>query len=113
MLREILFSTKAFPLMFTLPDAIVHAGDPLDVPQVVTEEQMDYEPPYGGQLVGYLTATVIDGIVIAATGQSGAEWVAASIKAVLNKPYSSTVTIPKETVCMGYPMYGWKPEYCR
>ncbi len=21
------------------------------------------------------------------------------------------VTIPKETVYMGYPVYGWKPEY--
>lgn len=153
MLRKILSSIMAFSLMLTLPNAIVHAEDPLDVPQVVTEEQMDYElgpeSPYAGQyitygidengnyvrlsvtliesrsvtatiaifiagqLVGYLTATVIDGIVIAATGQSGAEWVAASIKAVLNKPYSSTVTIPKETVCMGYPMYGWKPDYCR
>ena len=153
MLRKILSSVMAFSLMLTLPYGIVHAEDTLDVPQVVTEEQMNYElgpeSPYAGQyitygidengnyvrlsvtsiearsatatiaiyigkiLVGYITSTVVDGIVIAATGQSGAEWAAAAIQSVLNKPYSSIVTIPKETVCMGYPMYGWKPEYCR
>ena len=47
----------AFSLMLTLPNGIVHAEDTLDVPQVVTEEQMNYElgpeSPYAGQYITY------------------------------------------------------------
>lgn len=47
----------AFSLMLTLPNGIVHAEDTLGVPQVVTEEQMNYElgpeSPYAGQYITY------------------------------------------------------------
>ena len=39
----------------------------------------------GKIVVGYIYATVIDGIVIAATGKSGAEWVSIAIKNVVGK----------------------------
>ena len=58
-------------------------------------------------------STVVDGIVVAVTGHSGGEWAATAIRQVLNKKYSSNVYIPTDLVCAGYPMYGWKPDYCR
>lgn len=48
----------------------------------------------GKVLVGYLSASVVDGIVIAATGKSGGEWVATAIKSVVGKPYKSSVYLP-------------------
>lgn len=47
-----------------------------------------------GVVVGYLVATVIDGIVIAATGKSGAEWVATAIKSVVGTRYTRNVYLP-------------------
>lgn len=68
----------------------------------------------GGILVGHLISTVIEGIVVAATGQSGSEWVAYAIKEVLNKPYNENLSIDKNAVCSAYPPYGSgsKPYYC-
>lgn len=48
----------------------------------------------GGTVVGYLSASVIDGIVIAATGKSGGEWVATAIKSVLGRRYTGSVYLP-------------------
>ena len=67
----------------------------------------------GQQIVGYLISSVVDGVVVSVTGHSGGEWAAIAIRQVLNKKYSSNVYIPTDTVCAGYPMYGWKPDYCR
>ncbi len=67
----------------------------------------------GGTLVGYLITSVVDGIVVAATGKSGADWVAYAIKQVVGKKSTSSITIDKTAVCIGYPPYGYKPDYCR
>lgn len=48
----------------------------------------------GGTIVAYLTASVIDGIVIAATGKSGGEWVATAIKYVIGQRYTGEVHLP-------------------
>ncbi|MBF0819784.1 hypothetical protein [Streptococcus acidominimus] len=48
----------------------------------------------GGTLIGYLSASVVDGIVIAATGKSGGEWVATAIRSVVGRKYTGSVTIP-------------------
>lgn len=47
-----------------------------------------------GIVIGYLSAVVIDGIVIAATGKSGGEWVAVAIRNVVGKRYTGSVSIP-------------------
>ncbi|WP_020225527.1 hypothetical protein [Holdemania massiliensis] len=62
----------------------------------------------GGAIVGYLTSTVIDGIVIAVTGESGAFWVAQAIENVLNKPYTGSTTI----TCDYYPPYSQEYYFC-
>ncbi len=46
-------------------------------------------------VVGYIYATVIDGIVIAATGKSGAEWVSIAIKNVVGRKYTGKVYLPE------------------
>lgn len=48
----------------------------------------------GKSLAGYLVCTVIDGIVISATGKSGGEWVATAISHVVGKKYTKRVHIP-------------------
>lgn len=48
----------------------------------------------GGTIVAYLTASIIDGIVIAATGKSGGEWVATAIKYVVGQRYTGEVHLP-------------------
>lgn len=48
----------------------------------------------GRTLVGYLVASIVDGIVIAATGKSGGEWVAVAIKSVVGKRYTGSVYLP-------------------
>ncbi|MCT7839552.1 hypothetical protein [Streptococcus sp. Marseille-P8640] len=48
----------------------------------------------GGTIVAYLTASVIDGIVIAATGKSGGEWVATAIKYVVGRRYTGEIHLP-------------------
>lgn len=63
----------------------------------------------GGAIVGYLTSIVIDGIVIAATGQSGAWWVSQAIVQVLNKQYSATTSIN----CDVYPPNSYAGAMCR
>lgn len=56
----------------------------------------------GGQIVGYLTASVIDGIVISAIGQSSADRVADAIAAVVNKPYQESIELePGPFTCPG------------
>lgn len=47
-----------------------------------------------GTIVAYLSAIVVDGIVIAATGKSGGEWVAAAIKYVVGQRYTGEVHLP-------------------
>ena len=49
----------------------------------------------GKIVVGYIYATVIDGIVIAATGKSGAEWVSIAIKNVVGRKYTGKVYLPE------------------
>lgn len=55
----------------------------------------------GGIFVGYIYPTVIDGIVISATGKSGAEWVSHAIDVVLNQPYERKLHLD----CNIYPTY--------
>lgn len=55
----------------------------------------------GKVIVAYLVATVIDGIVVSATGKSGTEWVSGAIRSVLNRPYQKTVYLD----CSIYPTY--------
>ena len=63
----------------------------------------------GGTLVGYLTSTVIDGIVISATGQSGGWWVSQAIQNVLKKKYTKRTYIN----CNVYPMHSYEGAMCR
>lgn len=56
----------------------------------------------GTALVGYLVASVIDGIVISATGKSGGEWVATAIRSVLGKKYRSSISISGPYTCPGF-----------
>lgn len=62
----------------------------------------------GGVIVGYLTATVIDGVVIAVTGQSGAWWCAQAITNVLNRPYTGRTYIN----CNVYPPNSYEVAIC-
>lgn len=48
----------------------------------------------GKIFVGYLAATVIDGVVIAATGKSGGEWVATAIRSVVGQRYTGELHLP-------------------
>ncbi|MDS2528224.1 hypothetical protein RKU06_00120, partial [Streptococcus pneumoniae] len=48
----------------------------------------------GGVFVGYLAASVIDGVVIAATGKSGGEWVATAIRSVVGQRYTGELHLP-------------------
>ena len=61
-----------------------------------------------GVVVGYLTATVIDGIVIAVTGQSGAWWCAQAITNVLKRPYNGKTYIN----CNVYPPHSYEGAMC-
>lgn len=63
----------------------------------------------GTTLVGYLACNVIDGIVIAATGQSGGWWVAQAIQNVLNRPYTGKTYLN----CNVYPMHSYEGAMCR
>ncbi|MDO4595265.1 MAG: hypothetical protein Q4B52_07785 [Tissierellia bacterium] len=65
----------------------------------------------GKILVGYLTATIIDGVVKSATGKTGAEWVEAAIKKVVGRKYNDgmTVTLP----CSIYPPNSQIGAQCR
>ncbi len=63
----------------------------------------------GGAIVGYLTSTVIDGIVISATGQSGGWWVSQAIQNVLHKKYIGRTYIN----CNIYPMHSYEGAMCR
>lgn len=42
-----------------------------------------------GIFVGYIFSVVVEGVIISATGNSGAEWVAYAIEQVVGKPYKS------------------------
>lgn len=57
----------------------------------------------GGTIVGYLSASVIDGIVISATGKSGGEWVSEAIKKVVGKKFISRVDLLSTNNCHIYP----------
>lgn len=48
----------------------------------------------GRIFVGYLAATVIDGVFIAATGKSGGEWVATAIRSVVGQRYTGELHLP-------------------
>lgn len=63
----------------------------------------------GTTIVGYLITTVIDGVVIAATGQSGGWWVAQAIQNVLNREYTGTTYIN----CNVYPPNSYEGAMCR
>ncbi len=47
-----------------------------------------------GTIVAYLSAIVVDGIVIAATGKSGGEWVATAIRSVVGQRYTGELHLP-------------------
>lgn len=63
----------------------------------------------GSTIVGYLTATVIDGIVISATCQSGAWWVSRAIQNVLKRKYNGITYVN----CNVYPMHSYEGAMCR
>lgn len=63
----------------------------------------------GGVFLGYLTSTVIDGVVIAVTGESGAWWVSQAILNVLNRPYTSSTYIN----CNVYPPNSYEGAMCK
>lgn len=60
-------------------------------------------------IVGYIISTVIDGMVVAATCESGAWWVAQAISNVLNRPYTGTTYIN----CDVYPPNSYEGAMCR
>ena len=76
-------------------------------PQAVTT--MTIAVFVGGAVVGYLTSSVIDGIVISATGQSGGWWVGQAIQNVLNRKYTGRTYIS----CNVYPMHSYEGAMCR
>lgn len=63
----------------------------------------------GKAIVGYVVASVIDGIVIAATGQSGATWASIAIKRLVGNPVPSSKTVYLS--CSIYPPHSM--EYIR
>lgn len=62
----------------------------------------------GTTLLGYLICTIVDGVVVAATGQSGAWWVGQAISLVLNRPAKEQVWIS----CSIYPPHSYEGAMC-
>lgn len=60
-------------------------------------------------IVGYIITSVVNGIVISATGQSGEWWVYQAIVQVLNKQFRSSTTIN----CSIYPPNSYAGAKCR
>lgn len=63
----------------------------------------------GKKIIGYIFVKVINGIVIAVTGQSGEWWASQAIQNVLNKPYTGRTYIN----CNVYPMHSYEGAMCR
>lgn len=63
----------------------------------------------GKAVAGYVIGTVVDGIIIAATGQSGAAWVAYAVKKLVNHPVPANKTVYLS--CDIYPSHSM--EYIR
>ena len=76
---------------------------------VATQSLKNIRVYIGSTIVGYLTATVIDGIVISATCQSGAWWVSQAIQNVLKRKYSGITYVN----CNVYPMHSYEGAMCR
>lgn len=63
----------------------------------------------GTQILGTLTAIVINGVVTAVTGQNGEWWVAQAVTKLLNQNYKGSVFID----CNVYPMHSYEGAMCR
>lgn len=63
----------------------------------------------GSAVVGYLSATIMDGVVIAASGKAGAWWVAQAIQNVLHRKYTGRTYIS----CNVYPPNSYEGAMCR
>ena len=63
----------------------------------------------GGAVVGYLTSTVIDGVVVAVSSHSGSWWVAQAIQNVLNRKYTGRTYIN----CNVYPPHSYEGAMCK
>lgn len=76
---------------------------------IATQSLKNIRVYIGSTIVGYLTATVIDGIVISATCQSGAWWVSQAIQNVLKRKYNGITYVN----CNVYPMHSYEGAMCR
>lgn len=63
----------------------------------------------GGTFVGYLTSTIIDGVVVSVTGHSGSWWVAQAIQNVLHRKYTGRTYIN----CNVYPPHSYEGAMCK
>lgn len=63
----------------------------------------------GTTIVGYLSSTVVDGIVVSVTCQSGAWWVSQAIQNVLKRKYTGRTYVN----CNVYPMHSYEGAMCR
>ncbi|MDY6062337.1 MAG: hypothetical protein SPI53_00860 [Erysipelotrichaceae bacterium] len=66
----------------------------------------------GNIFVGYLISTVINGVVIAATGKSGDAWVAEAVRYVVGKAFKNTYYIPSTKDCSIYPPNSYQYIQC-
>ncbi len=57
----------------------------------------------GGILTGYISASIVDGIVISATGKSGGQWVASAIKQIVGKRYKKGMSVYLKGKQCNYP----------
>ena len=64
-----------------------------------------------GILVGYVFCVVVDGIIIAVTGESGAWWFAQAVLEAMNKPYEPNMSIT--IYCDVYPPHSYEGAMCR
>lgn len=63
----------------------------------------------GSTLVGYLTSSIIDGVVVSVTGHSGSWWVDQAIQNVLHRKYTGRTYIN----CDVYPPHSYEGTMCK
>lgn len=67
----------------------------------------------GGILTGYISASIVDGIVISATGKSGGQWVASAIKQIVGKRYKKGMSVYLKGKQCNYPTNSQMGANCK
>lgn len=67
----------------------------------------------GGLFVGYIYSSLIEGVVISATGSSGGEWVARAISFLLGNAHQSTLYLSALVNCDIYPPHSYQYYQCK